>query len=377
MIEIAIQMLIGDRVKFLILICALAFSSLLMMQQVAVFFGVMKASAAVMLNSRAPIWVVDPLVEHVTGLIPMKDTDLPRVGSVSGVEWALPIVFSTVLARNYEGKSMSIQFIGVDTSTLLGIPPNILEGSLEDLWKSDAIIVDKILIDRFSEGEKRLAIGDAIDINDHELRIVGVVQGYLPLSGLPAVYTTYERAITTAPATRRNLSAVLVWPRKDVDIDDLLQAIDKQTGLRALSESQLFWMTMEKYFTNTSIPVSFLMTIFLGFVVGIAISCQTFYSFVYENLRNFAALKVMGCSAVSLRKMVIAQAFLVGFIGYGIGALLAVLFGLLAIAKDLPFILPWQILLFIFMLILCICSATATLAMRKINQVDPVEVFRG
>lgn len=377
MIEIAIQMLIGDRVKFFILICALAFSTLLMMQQIGVFLGVMKASAAVMLNTRAPMWVVDPLVEQIGGLIPMKDTDLSSVRSVSGVEWALPVFISTVPARIYEGKSKIVQFIGVDTSTLLGVAPKLLEGSLEDLWKSNAIIVDQAIIEKFSRGGKKLDVGDAIDINDHELTIVGIVEGYQSLSGLPAVYTTYERALATAPPTRRNLSAILVGPHPGIDINDLIQTIDQQTGLRAFSENQFFWQSMRWYFLNTPIPVSFLMTVFLGFFVGIAISCQTFYSFVYENLRNFAALKAMGCSVALIKKMMITQAFLVGFIGYGIGALLSVLFGCIAIVKNVPFILPWQILLFIFVLILCICAVAASLSMKKINQVDPVEVFRG
>ncbi len=42
----------------------------------------------------------------------------------------------------------------------------------------------------------------------------------------------------------------------------------------------------------------------LGFVVGLAISSQTFYSFVLEKLRNLGALKAMGASDRVLSRMV-------------------------------------------------------------------------
>jgi hypothetical protein len=73
------------------------------------------------------------------------------------------------------------------------------------------------------------------------------------------------------------------------------------------------------YVKNTGIPISFGTTVIIGLLVGMAVSCQTFYSFVLENMRHLGALKAMGASNGTLCLMLIVQAFTVGIIGYGIG----------------------------------------------------------
>jgi predicted lysophospholipase L1 biosynthesis ABC-type transport system permease subunit len=65
--------------------------------------------------------------------------------------------------------------------------------------------------------------------------------------------------------------------------------------------------------------------VLIGFVVGLAISCQTFWSFVLENLRNLGAMKAMGASDRRLSRMVALQTLTVGLIGYGCGVGLATL----------------------------------------------------
>ena len=57
-----------------------------------------------------------------------------------------------------------------------------------------------------------------------------------------------------------------------------------------------------------------------------AISGQTFYSFVLENLKHLGALKAMGASNGLISRMLLLQAWTVGFIGYGLGVGLTVAF---------------------------------------------------
>src|SRR5438477_10635984 len=85
MLYIALRMLFGDRAKYLLLICSLGFASLLISQQAAVFFGLMRWSTAFLRNSYAKIWVVDPTVEQVNETNPMRLIELDRVRSVPGV----------------------------------------------------------------------------------------------------------------------------------------------------------------------------------------------------------------------------------------------------------------------------------------------------
>ena len=113
-------------------------------------------------------------------------------------------------------------------------------------------------------------------------------------------------------------------------------------------------------------------------MVGLAISSQTFYSFVLENLRNLGALKALGASDRVLSRMVMLQTLTVGLIGYGCGVGLAMLFGMALLEKGMPpFFLPWQLPLIALAAILFICWLAASLGIRKIRSLEPAVVFRG
>lgn len=375
---IAIKMLIGDRAKYLMLICAISFASLLMTQQTAVFIGLMRWTTATLRNTNVPIWVVDQNVQQVNEIKPMRDTDLARVRSVPGIAWALPFYFSLQQARLYDGKFQSIQLFGVDSATLIGVPSVMLKGRVEDLWKADAVIIDKVGIEKLSkDSQKILTIGDTFDVNDHEARIVGICQAELSFFGYPFVYTTYERAIEFAPKTRRNLSYILVQPLPGIKPEDLVKKIQENTGLGAYTENDFFWSTIWWFFRNTGIPISFGTTILLGFIIGIAVSGQTFYSFILENLGNLGALKAMGANHKLLRRMLILQSLLVGLIGYGIGVGLASIFGFFSLVNsEPPFYLPYEIPLVTLGAILFICFVSSYLGIKKVSKLEAAEVFR-
>jgi putative ABC transport system permease protein len=129
---------------------------------------------------------------------------------------------------------------------------------------------------------------------------------------------------------------------------------------------------------NTGIPASFMTTIILGFIVGVAVSGQTFYSFVLENLKNLGALKAMGAGNGLLAGMLLFQAITVGVIGYGLGLGLTALFGLaVAQSGQPPFKLVPLYLVQTFGAVLVICVLAALFGIRKVARLEPAIVFRG
>jgi len=379
MLRVAIKMLMGDRGKYLLLISALTFSALLITQQGSIFWGLLRWSTATIRNTKASVWVVDPLVEQVNEVQPMRNIDLSRVRSVKGVEWAVPLYFSLLQAKLSTGVFKPIQLMGLDTSTLIGAPSRMLEGRIENLWQANSVIIDELARTRFSEGrEKPIGIGDTFEINDHEARIVGICKVERSFFGYPFIYTTYDRAMEMAPKRRKNLSFILVKPQENLTPTELARTIEKETDLRAYTSDEFSESTIRWLFKNTGIPASFGMTILLGFVVGIAVSGQTFYAFILENLPHLGALKAMGASNRLLFRMLILQALMVGTIGYSIGVGLTSIFGNFALSSgQMPFYFAPQILGVTLVAILLICCLSALLGIRRIRAIDPAEVFRG
>lgn len=378
MYTIAIKMLLGDKAKYIMLVSALSFAALLMTQQSCVFAGLMRWTTATLRNTGVPVWVVDPNVVQVNEVKPMRTSDLNRVRSVSGVSWAVPYYFSLQQARLYDGKFKSVQLMGADSATLIGTPPVLLQGRLEDLWQANAVIVDEVGIAKLSEGrDTLLKMGDIFDINDHDVRIVGICKSEQSIFGHPFIYTTFDRAIQIAPKTRRNVAYILVEPSPGISAEAIAERIEKETGLRAFTKNAFEWSTIWWFVHNTGIPFSFGSTILLGFIVGLAVAGQTFFSFILENFGNLGALKAMGAGNGLLCRMLILQASLVGFIGYGIGIGITSLFGFGSLKKGQPpYFMPYEIPVITFFLILFICAFSAILAIRKVRKLEPHEVFR-
>ena len=108
-----------------------------------------------------------------------------------------------------------------------------------------------------------------------------------------------------------------------------------------------------------------------------AISGQTFYNFILDNLRYLATFKAMGANNRLLTKMVLLQAVWVGFIGWGLGIGAAALFGFLSRNSELSFLLMWQLYVISGITMFTITGFSAWIGLYKVYRLDPAIVFKG
>jgi putative ABC transport system permease protein len=383
---VALKMLIGDRSKYLGIIMGLTFASLLITQQAAIFVGLMTRTYGFITDTgQADIWVMDPKVQFVDDIKPLQDTQLFRVRSVEGIEWAVPLYKGLLKARLADGTFQTCIVVGLDDATLIGGPPTMIEGRLADLRRSEAVIVDivgaegKLAKPSPISGQPPLPleVGDTLELNDHRATVVGLASVSRTFQSQPVVYTTYSRATTFAPRERKLLSFVLVKAKAGEDHQALAERITRATGLAAYGRDAFMQMTVDYFMENTGIPINFGIAVGLGFIVGTAIAGQTFYNFTLDNLRHFGALKAMGASNTTLLGMILLQALLVGGIGYGLGVGAASLFGFLLRNTELAFRLPWQLLVVSAAAVTIICVFSALISIRKVIALEPAIVFKG
>jgi putative ABC transport system permease protein len=381
---VAMKMLVGDRAKYLGIIMGLTFASLLITQQLAIFIGLMTRTYGAVTDLALPdIWVMDPKVQFIDDIKPLQDTQLYRVRGVDGVEWAVPLYKGLIKARLDNGNFQTCNVLGLDDATLIGGPPTMIEGTLADLRRADSVIVDTIgvhdkLARTLPDGTKvPLKIGDTLELNDHRAVVVGICRNTRTFQSQPVVYTTYTRATTFAPRERKLLSFVLVKAKAGQDVPALCERIHRTTGLAALTRDQFQTTTYQYFMKYTGIPINFGIAVALGFIVGTAIAGQTFYNFTLDNLRHFGALKAMGAGNGLLLRMILLQAAVVGFIGYGLGVGAAAAFGYALRDSELAFKLPWQLLLVTGVAITVICMLSSLISMRKVVRLEPAIVFKG
>lgn len=383
---IALKMLFGDKPKYFGIIMGATLAAMVITQQGSIFCGILTRTFALISDLGYPdIWVMDRKVQFIDDVKPLQDTELYRVRGVEGVAWAVPLYKGLIRARLEDGLFQNCNLVGIDDATLVGGPPELLEGSLEDLRRAEAVIVDsvgatsKLAKPALTEGGEPvpLKVGDVLELNDHRAVVVGIAKATRTFQSQPTIYTTYSRATTFSPRERKLLSFILVKARPGQSVQELCERISRTLDLAAYTNPQFKWLTVMYFVQNTGIPINFGIAVALGFLIGTVITGFMFYSFTIDNLRYFGTLKAMGTSDGTLVSMVMLQAFIVGNIGFGLGVGLAAIFGFGTRATILAFFMPWQLLVVSGAAVSIICMVSAVLSMRRVMTLEPAVVFKG
>lgn len=378
MIWIAIRMLTGDAQKFYGLVFGIAFSTLLITQQLTIFVNLIERGSSGVYNvPSADIWVMDPVSRTTDVAYAMPATALDRVRSVPGVEWAVPHLRAGASVRTGDGDLEGVTVIGVDDATLIGLPKGMTVGTVDVLSQPDSVIIDDVGATRmFPAGES--PIGQRLELNDQRAVIRGVADAIPSFTSQVTLYTKYSQALNYVPGTRNRLSFVLVGAAPGIPAAQLASRIEQHTGLRARPRDDFARDGINFIIENTGIPLNFGITVALGFIVGVAIVGLTFSLFIRDNLKQFGALKAIGVTNGKIRRMVAAQAGLVGLIGYGLGVVGTVLFiwGFSGEPTFKGFYIPWQVPLISLLAVSLILALTGRLALRNVLRTEPAEVFR-
>jgi len=380
---IAIKMLLGDRAKYVGIVIGLTLASFLVTWPSAIFTGVMSRTFSFVTDIGLPdIWVVDPTVQYIEDVKALRDTEVLRVRGTEGIQWAVGLYKGALQARLDDGTFQNCTIIGLDDSTLIGGPSKMIVGQLSDLRQASAIIVDEAgangkLARKTSDGHRvPLKIGDSLELNDNRCVVVGICRVTQTFQNVPVIYMTYSRATLVAPTQRKMLSFVLAKVKPGADVPAACRRVSS-LGLKAYTPSEFKKLTFWYFLKYTGMPINFLTVVTLGFIVGVAISGQTFYNFTLDNLRYFGTLKAMGTTNRKLLRMISLQAAQVGAIGYGLGIGAASAWGgILTGRTQIAFQFPWQLLLISAAAVMVICVGAAVLSIRKVIKLEPAIVFR-
>ncbi|RPI86500.1 MAG: FtsX-like permease family protein [Planctomycetaceae bacterium] len=376
---VAWKMLTGDRAKYLGTVFGVAFGVLLISQQTSIFVALMRRTAHAVIDVRdASVWVMDPHQQNADEIKPLSESDLNRVRGVPGVAWAVRYFKSLARAKIETGDFRQVILLGLDDHTMVGAPVKMLEGSLANLRRPDAIIVDKAGYE-YLWGQEPIRLGRTLEMNDRRAVLVGICEATAPFQTFPVVYSRYSQAVQFVAAERKVMSFVLAKPQADLTPETLAGRIEAQTGLMAKTRTEFLWFIVGYYLRSTGIPINFGITIALGFIVGTAIAGQTFYLFTLENLKQFGALKAMGVSNRRLTGMVLLQATVVGLIGYGLGMGMTAAFfeSTRTVTALAGFYLPWQVAVLAAVAVALIIVLASLLSLRKVLVLEPAVVFRG
>jgi putative ABC transport system permease protein len=374
-LKIAFKLLVNDKGKFAALLVGITFAVFLMVMMTSMFAGILARSSSTVINIGAKMWVMDPAVNTVASSVPMPDYVLDAVRSINGVKYAVPLYSGGAQVKLKSGTYQSVTVLGLDDSTLFG-RPELYAGKIEDIYAESGFIVVNDAEFRKLENPK---IGTEFELNDNRGVVVGLAKVTSSgLFGIPTLYTTYKRAITYIPSTRFTTSYILVEPKNSRDIPYIKQQVQK-LGYLALTDDEFVQKISDFYMYQTGLGINMFIMTAISFIVGLSISGQTFYTFILENLEKFGALKAIGAKGHELVYMILFQATVTAFIGYGLGVGLASLIIMAAKLRlpDYAAQIVYRNLGFAFIMVIIIAGISSYVGVRKVLKIEPFDIFRG
>jgi len=112
-------------------------------------------------------------------------------------------------------------------------------------------------------------------------------------------------------------------------------------------------------------------------VVGVAIVYQVLSSDIDNRLGEFATLKAMGYPPWFLGRVVLSQAWLLALAGFVPGlAAAAALYQVTNLLAHIPMDLGIGRVLAVLAMALAMCSLSGLAALRKVQVLDPADLFR-
>ena len=186
------------------------------------------------------------------------------------------------------------------------------------------------------------------------------ISGARSYIGLPNAFTSYFLL---------RLKSKTEIERVRQDILANISGIQALTPDRFRDQSRSFWLS------GTGAGAALLAGALLSVIVGTAIVAQTLYSSTKEHLYEFATLRAIGASNSYIYRVIISQALLNAFIGFGIAALIGLAVVRLTAKGALQIVITPSLMIELFLLTVTMCVISAIAAIVRVVRVDPAVVL--
>ncbi|MFZ9229056.1 MAG: ABC transporter permease DevC [Prochlorococcaceae cyanobacterium] len=367
--------------RLAVALAGIAFAGILMFMQLGFRDGLFEASVTVHKLFDADVVLLSPRTMSSIGMASFPRRRLiqtlgdPDVAGISPVNWNL------LLWRNPEARTTrSILTLGFEPDD-----PIFLDQAIRNqaplLQNRGWVLFDERSRPEFGPIASWLKQGRTVEteVSGQRIRVAGLVAlgpSFGADGNMITSRETYFRLMPTTPAGSIELGLLRLRP--GADPEQVARRLQRQlpNDVRVLTKEE--FEELEKTYWRTSTAIGFISTLgaAMGFVVGCVIVYQILYSDVSDHLPEYATLMAMGYRLSGLLGVVAREGLLLAVLGY-LPAYVAGqgLYALVRSGTRLPVVMDPQRALLVFGMILVMCMASAALAMRKLADADPAEIF--
>ena len=383
---LALCNLLHDRKRLLVAVVGIGFAVLLMCMQIGFYNAMLDSTVELLRELDADLVIQSRGRYNVSLLERFPRARLTQAMSLPEIKSATPIYIETLLAQWKNPDSGRLQPIRA-----LAFPPQTPVMLLPDVRRQQHLLHHplQLLTDRKSKIEYGLSdnpIGLKTELAEQAVEVVGTFSlgtdfandGNVLMSdrtfamlfgpqgsGMARLEQVDLGLIKLHPAARAKL-AVIRWNLEQLLPDDVV----------VLTKAEI--MTAERNFWLRATPIGFVFQLgtLMGFLVGMIICYQILYSDIDDHLREFATLKAIGYRKIYFIGLVLQQSLMLSLIGFLPGLLASMwLYERLAQQTGLLMFLTWERAILVLILTMVMCILSGCLAMRRVLNLDPAELF--
>lgn len=362
MVPLARRNLFSEKARFAMSIAGVAFAVLLILIVVSLYRG---WSDVGRFYEQLPgdVWVAQPGTSdpfHSTSFLPLADAQ--RLANVRGVRTVIP-VYTRHIAFGKRGHELDV------FAMALAVPRTV--GARARAYEPRAGTIE---IDRMLASQAHVGVGDSLLVLGRPLVVASIHGGGNSI---------FQTAFLNAADAKALFGIDQLANFMLVDVAAGAQVPTVAAALRrAVPGTETH--TSEQFATSFAdrVNAGFLavvgVLVALGFVVGGAVIALTTYTATVERAREFGVLKAIGASGAFLYRVVVRQSLIVGALGATTGIVASVAATRLIRSGVPEFIAVLRPLdaIGVFVIAILMAIAASYVPVRRINRIDPAEVFR-
>ncbi len=380
-IPLSWMLLTRQPVRLLVALAGISFAGILMFMQLGFRDGLFDASVTVHRLFDADLVLISPRSASSVRMAGFPRRRLVQTLADPSVEGVTPVHWGLMLWRNPETRrNRAILALGFNPDDPFFLDPG--------LAKQTGVLKQKgrILFDQLSRPE----FGPIADwYNDGRVVETEIAGNRVRVEGLVSLGTSFGADGNLLTSTETFLD---LMPQKspggiEVGLIRLQPGTDPDLAVERLQQrlpddvtvlTKQGFIDFEQNYWKSSTSIGFIFTLgaAMGFVVGCVIVYQVLYTDVSDHLPEYATLMAMGYRISHLLGVVMREGFYLAALGY-VPAYLAGqgLYWFVRDATKLPVGMDLSRALTVLVMILVMCMLSSLLAMRRLIDADPAEIF--
>jgi putative ABC transport system permease protein len=374
-------MLIRQPVRLAVALAGISFAGILMFMQLGFRDGLFDASVTVHRLFDADIVLISPRSTSSVSMAGFPRRRLIQAMAAPEVEGITPVHWNLLLWRNPETLgTRSILALGFEPNHPLFTDPT-LAAKAKLLTQKGRVLFDEKSRAEFGPVAQWFREGRTVEseIAGKRVRVAGLIGLGASFGADGNLLTSSETFLDLIPNTPSgSIEVGLVRLKDGSDAEQVAQRLQSQLPDDVTVLTKQGFIDFEQNYWRTSTSIGFIFTLgaAMGFVVGCVIVYQVLYSDVSDHLPEYATLMAMGYKLNSLLGVVVREGLLLALFGYlpayaaGQG-----LYLLVRNATQLPVAMNTVRAVSVFSMILIMCMLSAGLAMRRLVDADPAEIF--